>query len=70
VRRRGPERLVLAVPVCAADSATRLREYADEIVCLHAPSPFYGVGQWYRDFSQVSDEEVMTVLEEFRDGGL
>ncbi len=65
-RRRGPGRLVLAVPVCAPDSAQRLREYADEIVCLHAPAPFYGVGQWYRDFSQVSDEEVMTALEEFR----
>jgi predicted phosphoribosyltransferase len=69
-RRRGPSRLVLAVPVCAPDSANRLREHADEIVCLYAPAPFYGVGQWYRDFSQVSDEEVMTALEEFRDGAL
>jgi predicted phosphoribosyltransferase len=64
LRRQNPRRLVLAVPVCAPDSVHRLREEADEIVCLHAPSPFYGVGQWYRDFSQVSDEEVMAVLEE------
>jgi predicted phosphoribosyltransferase len=46
-----------------------LREYADEVVCLRAPRLFYGVGQWYRDFSQVSDEEAMAVLEELRDGG-
>lgn len=64
LRRQNPGRLVLAVPVCAPDSVQRLREEADEIVCLHAPSPFYGVGQWYRDFSQVSDEEVTAVLEE------
>ncbi len=70
VRRRKPRRLVLAVPVCAPDSVRRLREYADEIVCLQAPSLFYGVGQWYRDFSQVSDEEVMAVLEEFRDAAV
>jgi predicted phosphoribosyltransferase len=67
VRRRDPQRLILAVPVCAPDSMRRLREYADDIVCLHAPPLFHGVGQWYRDFSQVSDEEVMAVLEEFRD---
>jgi putative phosphoribosyl transferase len=67
VRRRDPQRLILAVPVCAPDSMHRLREYADDIVCLHAPPLFRGVGQWYRDFSQVSDEEVMAVLEEFRD---
>jgi predicted phosphoribosyltransferase len=67
VRRRDPQRLILAVPVCAPDSMRRLREYADDVVCLHAPPLFRGVGQWYRDFSQVSDDEVMTVLEEFRD---
>lgn len=67
VRRRKPRRLVLAVPVCAPDSALRLREEADEVVCLHAPRLFHGVGEWYRDFSQVSDEEVLAVLREFRD---
>jgi putative phosphoribosyl transferase len=68
-RRREPRRLVLAVPVCAPDSARMLREYADEVVCLHAPRLFHGVGQWYRDFSQVSDQEAIDVLEELRDGG-
>jgi putative phosphoribosyl transferase len=62
VRRRGPRHLVLAVPVCAPDSAARLREEADEVVCLIEPPMLYGVGQWYRDFSQVSDDEVLASL--------
>ncbi len=64
IRRRGPRRLVLAVPVCAPDSAARLREEADEVVCLIEPPLLYGVGQWYRDFSQVSDDEVISALGE------
>lgn len=63
-RRHRPRRLILAVPVCAPDSAVRLREEADEVVCLLSPDLLYGVGQWYRDFSQVSDEEVVTALAE------
>lgn len=62
VRRLRPRRLVLAVPVCAPDSAARLREEADEVVCLSEPPLLYGVGQWYRDFSQVSDGEVVAAL--------
>lgn len=62
LRRQGPDRLVLAVPVCAPDSAARLRGEADEVACLVEPWPFNGVGQWYRDFSQVSDEEVIHAL--------
>ena len=65
LRRQAPARIVLAVPVCAADAIGRLREEADAVVCLLAPSLLYGVGQWYSDFSQVSDEEVVSVLEEF-----
>jgi putative phosphoribosyl transferase len=62
VRRLRPRRLVLAVPVCAPDSAARLRGEADEVVCLSEPPLLYGVGQWYRDFSQVSDGEVIAAL--------
>jgi predicted phosphoribosyltransferase len=61
-RRQGPRRLLLAVPVCARDSLPRLRDQADEVVCLIAPPLLYGVGQWYRDFAQVSDEEVIAAL--------
>lgn len=62
VRRRRPQRTILAVPVCPPDSAARLRNEADEVVCLTMPPLLYGVGQWYRDFSQVSDEEVVAAL--------
>lgn len=63
IRRQGPDRLVLAVPVCAPESAARLREEADEVVCLLEPPLLYGVGQWYRDFSQVGDDEVIAALD-------
>ena len=63
VRRLRPRRLLLAVPVCAPDSALRLRGEADEVLCLSEPPLLYGVGQWYRDFSQVSDAEVIAALD-------
>jgi putative phosphoribosyl transferase len=62
LHRKGPRRLILAVPICAPDSAARLRDEADEVVCLVEPTRLYGVGQWYCDFSQVSDEEVIAAL--------
>jgi predicted phosphoribosyltransferase len=62
VRRDGPRRLVLAVPVCAPDSLARLRDEADEVVCLLAPQQLRGVGEWYADFGQISDAEVIAAL--------
>lgn len=62
VRRHRPRRLILAVPVCPPDSLARLREEADEVVCLIAPTQLRGVGQWYADFGQVSDAEVIAAL--------
>jgi len=62
IRGLHPRRLVLAVPVCPPDSAARLRGEADEVICLFEPTLLYGVGQWYRDFGQVSDEEVVAAL--------
>jgi putative phosphoribosyl transferase len=61
-RRRGPRRLVLAVPVCSPDALGRLRAEADEVLCLQTPPVLYGISQWYGDFSQVSDEEVLSAL--------
>jgi len=66
IRRQGPHRLLLAIPVCARDSLSRLQSEADEVVCLVAPPLLYGVGQWYRDFAQVSDQEVISALEAAR----
>lgn len=61
-RRRRPRRLVLAVPVCAPDAAARLGEEADQLVCLATPPALHGISQYYRDFAQVSDEEVLSAL--------
>jgi predicted phosphoribosyltransferase len=62
IRRQRPRRLILAVPVCAADSLAGLRREADETICLIAPSRLRGVGEWYRDFSQIDDQEVIAAL--------
>jgi putative phosphoribosyl transferase len=61
-RARRPARLVCAVPVGAPDSLERVRPYCDELVCLEAPEEFYAVGQFYRDFGQVEDDEVIALL--------
>ncbi|HLV21996.1 MAG TPA: phosphoribosyltransferase family protein [Polyangiaceae bacterium] len=63
LRRLGPKRLIAAVPIAPADTCSALLEIADEVVCAETPQPFYGVGQWYADFSQVSDDEVRAALE-------
>ncbi|HEX6319493.1 MAG TPA: phosphoribosyltransferase family protein [Burkholderiales bacterium] len=62
VRARKPGRLVCAVPVAAPDSLENIQPYADEVVCLEAPEDFRAVGQFYRDFQQVEDEEVVALL--------
>jgi predicted phosphoribosyltransferase len=62
LRRLNPERLVVAVPVGAAETCERLRHEADEVVCAAMPYPFRAVGLWYRDFPQASDEEVRELL--------
>jgi len=63
VRRRAPERLVLAVPVAPASAVVALRPEVDEIVCLFAPEDFGAVGAFYMDFRQVEDDEVVDLLE-------
>jgi putative phosphoribosyl transferase len=66
VRARGAARVVLAVPVAPPEAVARLAEEADRVVCLETPEPFHAVGQWYRRFPQVSDQEVVRLL---GDGG-
>lgn len=63
LRQRRPQRLVLAVPVAPADTLAALRNEVDEIVCLRTPWPFHAVGQFYADFHQVSDDEVLAELD-------
>jgi putative phosphoribosyl transferase len=62
VRARAPAHLVCAVPVAAPPALDLVKPYADEIVCLHAPSDFHAVGQFYRVFGQVEDEEAIAIL--------
>ena len=52
------------VPTAAAETCEMFEEVVDEIVCAETPQPFYGVGLWYRNFSQTSDAEVRLLLEE------
>jgi putative phosphoribosyl transferase len=62
VRRQMPKRLILATPVAPAESIEALRSDADEIVCLETPEDFFAVGQFYRDFRQVSHDQVKEIL--------
>ncbi len=66
LRRMNPQRLVLAVPVCAVQTAELLRPETDELICLLAPADLEAVGLWYRNFEQTSDEEVVRLLEQAR----
>jgi len=63
-RERHPARVIVAAPVAARETVREFGEFADEIVCVQTPSNFEGVGQWYEDFSQTSDEEVRALLEQ------
>ncbi len=62
LRQMRPARLVIAVPVAPESTVRRLRGMVDEFVCLETPESFYGVGQFYSDFSQVSDDEVRNLM--------
>jgi predicted phosphoribosyltransferase len=62
VRQARPARIVVAVPVSAAETCDEFRDVVDEIVCGLTPRPFGAVGRWYDDFSQTSDEEVRELL--------
>jgi putative phosphoribosyl transferase len=62
VRCHQPTRLIVAVPIAAPESCAELRAEADEVVCAMTPEPFYAVGLWYADFTQITDAEVRDLL--------
>ena len=66
LRSSGPQRLILAAPVCAAQTAQLLGPEVDELVCLESPSDLGAIGFWYKNFEQTSDEEVVELLERAR----
>lgn len=64
LRKRAPSAIVAAVPVAPADTCAMLAPYVDDLVVLAMPQPFRGVGAWYADFDQITDEEVRALLRE------
>lgn len=68
LRQMQPAHIVIAVPVAPGSTCDRLRPEVDDLVCLAMPEPFYGVGQFYLDFSQVSDREVNELLDRATQG--
>ena len=68
VRGKQPAELVCAVPVASAESLEYIRPLADKVCCLRASTNFFAVQQFYRDYPQVEDEEVIRLLSRNRDG--
>lgn len=62
VRARKPRKIIVAIGVASDQSLERIRAEADEVVCLETPIDFYAVGQFFADFSEVTDEMVVTAL--------
>jgi putative phosphoribosyl transferase len=62
LRNSKPSEIIVAVPVAAPATCAEFESEVDQVVCAVTPEPFWAVGQWYRDFSQVSDEEVRELL--------
>jgi putative phosphoribosyl transferase len=62
VRTQDPQRIVAAVPTASAETCEELRAVADEVVCVNTPRPFRAVGQWYENFEQTTDDEVLLLL--------
>ncbi|PWE18943.1 phosphoribosyltransferase [Marinicauda salina] len=63
LKRRGAARVVLAVPVAPPDTVERLAGEADAVICLEQPEPFFAIGGWYADFRQLSDGDVVDILD-------
>jgi putative phosphoribosyl transferase len=69
LRKRGARRIIVAVPVGSSESVSMLAGEADRVVCLTVPVRLLGVGMWYRDFTPVSDEQVLALLAEAAEDG-
>jgi predicted phosphoribosyltransferase len=67
LRRSRPAKIIVAVPVGAPDTCAELNQIADAAICAQMPEPFGGVGRWYDEFGQISDEEVRTLLARARE---
>lgn len=65
VRRRGPRRIIVAIPVAPAETLDRLKRSADDVICLQTPTKFQSVAQFYDTFAQTLDDEVVSLLNQF-----
>jgi predicted phosphoribosyltransferase/dienelactone hydrolase len=63
IRQQAPKKVILAVPVGPPDTIESMRDEVDEVVCLSTPSMFFGIGEFYLDFHQLADAEVIRLLE-------
>lgn len=70
VRTQHPREVIVAVPVASPDRLTEVCRWCDEAVCLLAPEEFWAIGQFYEDFTQVEDDEVVSLLREFAPAGV
>jgi predicted phosphoribosyltransferase len=62
IRAQAADQVVVAVPTAALETCESFEPFVDAIICAETPQPFFGVGMWYADFSQTSDEEVRGLL--------
>jgi putative phosphoribosyl transferase len=64
VQAQEPQRMIVAVPIASRQACEEFRQYVDDVICAETPEPFYAVGAWYEDFSQISDAEVQRLLQQ------
>jgi predicted phosphoribosyltransferase len=62
LKSKKPSKLICAVPVSPVETLYKIAEFADEVICLEQPTDFQSVGQFYEDFPQIDDEEVIEIL--------
>jgi putative phosphoribosyl transferase len=65
IKTQKPREVIVAVPVASPDRLEEVRRWCDDVVCLLAPAEFWAIGQFYEDFTQVEDNEVIELLREF-----
>lgn len=64
VKSKNPAKVIVAVPTGSADAVRWVENTADQVICLDIPTPFFAVGNFYRNFGQTTDEEVRSILQE------
>lgn len=62
LKRLSPQKIIIGIPIAPEETITELKHLVDEMVCIYPAPIFYGVGQFYKDFSQTTDEEVMQLI--------